>query len=215
MRNRIEVLKKIEETGIIAVIRLSDDKKLGHLVDALAAGGVNLIEITFTIPNAIEVIRKLTNKVDDGIIVGAGSVLDTETARAAILAGAEFIVSPIMNTDVIRMAHRYDKVCIPGGFSPTEITTAWENGADVVKVFPATAMGPQFFKDIHGPLPHIKLTPTGGVCLDNAADFIKAGACCIGVGTALLDKQMVADSDWAGITRRASQFIQAVVEGRK
>ncbi|MBC8403470.1 MAG: bifunctional 4-hydroxy-2-oxoglutarate aldolase/2-dehydro-3-deoxy-phosphogluconate aldolase [Candidatus Marinimicrobia bacterium] len=189
------MLNHIEESGVIAVIRLSNVDKLGNIVEALQTGGVNLLEITFTTPNAVHIIKELSSRVQENFLIGAGSILDTETARAAILAGAQFIVSTIMNVDVIHMARRYDKVCIAGGFSPTEILTAWENGADIVKVFPATAMGPQFFKDIHGPLSQVKLMPTGGVNLENASEFIQSGACCIGVGTALLDKKMIAESD--------------------
>ena len=215
MKNRTEILEQIERTGVIAVIRQADADKLEQLAIALSAGGVNLLEITFTTPHAVDVIKTLSDRISEDFLIGAGSILDTETARAAILAGAEFIVSPIMKTDIIKMAHRYDKVCICGGLSPTEILTAWENGADIVKVFPATALGPQFFKDIHAPLPYIKLTPTGGVSLANATEFIRQGACCIGVGTALLDKTMIAESNWDGLTEKARQFIAAVHQGRR
>ncbi|MCK5330143.1 MAG: bifunctional 4-hydroxy-2-oxoglutarate aldolase/2-dehydro-3-deoxy-phosphogluconate aldolase [Candidatus Marinimicrobia bacterium] len=215
MISRNEILDKIEATGIIAVIRLTDLNILENIVTALSSGGVDLLEITFTAPNALDLIQELNNRVTGDFLIGAGTILDSETARAAILAGAQFIVSPVLNTDVIHLIHRYDKVSICGGFSPTEILTAWEHGADIVKVFPATAVGPQFLKDIHAPLPQIKLSPTGGVTLANATDFIKAGACCLGVGTALLDKQLIDNSDWDGLAERARQFKAAVQLGRQ
>lgn len=213
MRN--DVVQQIEECGIIAVIRLSDTKKLTDLIAALLKGGVKAMEITMTTPDAIDVIKTVAKEISSEFILGVGTVLDPETARAAILAGAQFVVSPVLNLKVINMAHRYDKAVFPGAFTPTEILTAWENGADIVKVFPATALGPKFFKDIHGPLPQVKLTPTGGVSLENAADFIKAGACCLGVGTDLLDKKMIANSEWDKLAERASLFIKEIKKGRE
>lgn len=212
--NRAEILKQIEESGIIAVIRLNDTKKLNDIIQALSKGGVKALEITMTTPNAIEVIKTVSAEVGDDFLVGAGTVLDPETARLTILAGAQFVVGPILNLKMIHLVHRYDKVVIPGAFTPTEIMKAWDAGADVVKVFPATALGPKYFKDVHGPLPQVKLTPTGGVSLNNAAEFIKSGACCLGVGTALIDKQFVADSDWDSLTKLAAAFIEEIKKGR-
>ena len=212
---RRNIVNQIEECGIVAVIRLDDTKKLQNIISAISDGGVKALEITMTTPNAIEVIKTVSKQISSEFILGAGTVLDPETARAVILAGAEFVVSPVLNFDVIRMAHRYDKAVFPGAFTPSEILTAWENGADIVKVFPATALGPKFFKDIQGPLPQIKLTPTGGVNLDNAAEFIRAGASCLGVGTAMLNKQMIDNSDWDGLAKLAMSFVEAVKKGRE
>ena len=212
--NRTEVLTQILECGIVAVIRLADISRLENIIRALTEGGVHALEITMTTPDAPDIIGDLSKKYDDKFLVGAGTVLDTETARTVIQAGARFVVSPVLNPEMIRLVHRYDRLMISGAFTPTEILSAWEHGADVVKIFPATALGPKYFKDIHGPLPQVRLTPTGGVNLENAADFIRAGACCLGVGTALLDKKMIADSDWTGLAQRASKFVEAVKKGR-
>ena len=212
--NRTEILKSIEESGIVAVIRLNDVAKLQNIISALAKGGIKALEITMTTPNAIGIISDLSQKLDDNFLLGAGTVLDADTAEKVIDAGAQFVVSPVLNADIISTTHEHDKVCIPGAFTPTEILAAWNFGADIVKIFPATALGPQFFKDIHGPLPDIKMTPTGGVSLENAAEFIKSGACFLGVGTALLDKKMIAENDWKGLTKRAKDFINEVKIGR-
>jgi len=213
--NRREIAEAIENTGVVAVIRLSDTQKLKKIIDALSSGGMRAIEITMTTPDAISVISEISEQVGEGFIIGAGTVLDPETARSAILAGAEFIVSPIHDPEVTRMAHRYDKVAVPGAFTATEILQAWEQGADVVKIFPATAVGPKYFKDIHGPLPQVKLSPTGGVNLDNAAEFIRKGAVFLGVGSALLDKELIANEDWDGLAAHAAKFIEAVERGRE
>jgi 2-dehydro-3-deoxyphosphogluconate aldolase / (4S)-4-hydroxy-2-oxoglutarate aldolase len=212
--SRLEILRQIEESGILAVIRLNDTKKLNNIIDALSKGGVKALEITMTTPNAIDVIKSVSNEVGDDFLVGAGTVLDPETARLTILAGAQFVVGPTLNLEMIKLVHRYDKVVIPGAFTPTEILKAWDAGADIVKVFPATALGPKYFKDVHGPLPQVKLTPTGGVDLSNAAEFIKCGASCLGVGTALIDKKFVADSDWDSLTERAASFVEEIKKGR-
>ena len=212
--NRKQILNSIEESGIIAVIRLSDATKLQNIIFALEEGGIKALEITMTTPNAIGIISDLSQKLDANFLLGAGTVLDADTAEKVIDAGAQFVVSPVLNADIIATTHEYDKVCIPGAFTPTEILAAWNFGADIVKIFPATALGPRFFKDIHGPLPDIKMTPTGGVSLENAAEFIKSGACCLGVGTALLDKKMIADNDWKGLAKRAKDFVTEVKKGR-
>lgn len=209
-----DILKIIEDTGVVAVVRLNDPAKLDDIVKAISRGGVKAIEITFTSTNALEMISTLSAAADDEILVGAGTVLDADTAKAAIEAGAKFVVSPVLNVGIIETVRKYEKVCVCGAFSPTEILTAWENGADIVKIFPATSVGPQYLKDIHGPLPDIKLSPTGGVTADNAEEFIRSGACFIGVGTALLDKKMIIDNDWGGLTELAGKFIQAVAAGR-
>jgi len=212
---KAQTLQKIEKSGVVAVIRLKDDKNLENIIGALSEGGMKALEITMTTPNAIQIIDNITNQIDEKFFIGAGSVLDGETATAAIHAGAEFIVSPISNAEIINTAHRYGKVVVPGAFSPTEILSAWELGADAVKVFPASNLGPKYLKNIHGPLPQVRLTPTGGVNLNNAADYIKYGASFLGVGSALLDKKMIANKDWKGLKKRAQKFIEVVNTARK
>lgn len=207
-------LQRITDSGVVAVIRTQDGDELVSICGALAEGGIVGVEITLTSPGAIEAISRAKKTLQGKAIVGAGSVLDPETARAAILAGADFIVSPVVNKEVITLCNRYGKIVIPGAFTPTEILTAWEAGADVVKVFPATKLGPQFLKDVRGPLPQVKLTPTGGVNIDNLADFLKAGALFVGVGSALVNKQDVADKNWARLTSLAKDYVQAARTAR-
>ena len=211
---RQQILNSLISSGIIAVIRLSEDKKIDYIISALSEGGVKSLEITMTTPNAIDIIKNISKKNKGDFLIGVGSVLDPETANAAIHSGAQFIVSPILNVDIIKMGHRYDKVVIPGAFTPTEIINAWESGGDIVKVFPATVLGPKYFKDIHGPMPQVKLSPTGGVNINNAADFIKAGAVCLGVGSALIDKKLVENSDWEELSKRAATLVEEVRKGR-
>ncbi len=203
-------LKRVLDCGIVAVVRFSDPGPLVEVVRALAEGGVTVAEVTFTVPNAVDVIREAKKQLGDRILLGAGTVLDTETARAAFLAGAEFIVSPAVNVDVIRICRRYDKLIMPGAFTPTEILTAWEAGADIVKVFPADVVGPAFFKAVRGPLPQVKLMPTGGVDLTTAAEFLKAGAVCLGVGGQLVDPKLVAAGEFGKITDLAKKYVAAV-----
>jgi len=213
-QQRSDTVGRVEACGVVAVIRLQDSSKLRAVVDALAAGGVKALEITMTVPRAIELIGEIAPTLPPDFVIGAGTVVDPDTAHAAILAGARFIVGPVLRPAVIEVCHRYDVAVMPGCFSPTEILTAWEAGADVVKVFPATALGPSYFKDIRGPLPRLKLMPTGGVTLDNAGDWIRAGAVAIGVGTALVDVKLVAAGDFAAITERARRFVDAVRAAR-
>jgi 2-dehydro-3-deoxyphosphogluconate aldolase/(4S)-4-hydroxy-2-oxoglutarate aldolase len=209
-QRRLDTVNILESCGVVAVIRLHDSSKLRTVVQALAAGGVKALEVTMTVPRAIELIGEIAPTLPPDFVIGAGTVVDPDTAHAAILAGARFIVGPVLRPAVIDLCHRYDTAVMPGCFSPTEILTAWDAGADVVKVFPATALGPSYFKDLRGPLPHLKLMPTGGVSLDNAGDWIRAGAVAIGVGTALVDAQLVAAGDFAAITERAGRFVDAV-----
>ena len=204
--SREATLKRIVDAGIVAVVRSESSESLVKVVQALADGGVGAAEVTFTVPDAIEVIRQVRREIGDAIVLGAGTVLDTETARAALLAGAEYIVAPTLNLDVIRLCHRYDKAVMPGAFTPTEILTAWEAGADIVKVFPADVGGPAYLKAIRGPLPQIRLMPTGGVDLATAESFLKAGACCLGVGSSLVDPKAIAAGDFARIRSLAEQF---------
>jgi 2-dehydro-3-deoxyphosphogluconate aldolase/(4S)-4-hydroxy-2-oxoglutarate aldolase len=207
-------LHRVLDCGIVAVVRSEDPGPLVDVVKALADGGVTVAEVTFTVPNALDVIREAKKQLGDQVLLGAGTVLDPETARAAFLAGAEFIVAPNVNLDVIRLCRRYDKVVMPGAFSPTEVVTAWEAGADVVKVFPAEVLGPAFFRAMRGPLPQVKLMPTGGVDLNTAADFLRAGACCLGVGSQLIEPRALAARDFARITELASKFVAIVRQVR-
>jgi len=207
-------LQRVVECGIVAVVRFADPGPLVEVVKALAEGGVTVAEVTFTVPNALDVIREAKRQLGDRVLLGAGTVLDPETARAAFLAGAEFLVSPCVNLDVIRMARRYDKLVMPGAFTPTEIVAAWEAGADIVKVFPADIVGPPFFKALRGPLPQVKLMPTGGVDVNTAVEFLKAGAVCLGVGGQLVEPQAVANRDFARITTLAKQYAEIVKQFR-
>lgn len=207
---RSDVVARIERERIVAVVRSQDSSELISVIEALAEGGVCCAEVTFTVPNALEVIREARAALGDRVVLGAGTVLDTETARAAILAGAQFLVAPTLNCDVIRLAHRYDIAVMPGAFTPTEILAAWEAGADVVKVFPADVGGPAYLKAIRGPLPQIKLMPTGGVDLSTARAFLDAGAVCLGVGGSLVDARLIADRNFKVLRERAAQYVDAV-----
>lgn len=208
--SREPTLKRILDGGIVAVVRFGASEPLVKVVEALALGGVTAAEITFTVPDAVEVIRQVRREVGDSVVLGAGTVLDPETARAAILAGAEYIVAPIVNLDVIRLCRRYDKVVMPGAFTPTEVVSAWEAGADVVKVFPAEVGGPPYLKALRGPLPQVRLMPTGGVDLSTAESFIKAGECCLGIGSSLVDSKAIASGDFTRIRELAAQFVTIV-----
>ena len=207
-------LQRILDSGIVAVIRAPSGELLVEVAEALLAGGVVAMEVTFTVPKAVQVIEKVADKLGDRIVLGAGTVLDGETARAAILAGAEYIVSPTVNLDVIRMCKRYSKLAFPGALTPTEVVTAWEAGADVVKIFPSDIGGPKYLKALRGPLPHIRMMPTGGVSLETAADFLKAGSCALGIGGTLVEPQAVASGDFARITSLARQFVEIVRQTR-
>jgi 2-dehydro-3-deoxyphosphogluconate aldolase / (4S)-4-hydroxy-2-oxoglutarate aldolase len=207
-------LQRVVECGIVAVVRFDDPAPLVDVMSALVDGGVTVAEVTFTVPNALEVIREAKRKLGERVLLGAGTVLDTETARAAFLAGAEFIVSPTLNLDVIAMCRRYDKLVMPGAFTPTEILAAWQAGADIVKVFPADIVGPSFFKALRGPLPQIKLMPTGGVDLTTAKAFLQAGAVCLGVGGQLVDTKLVAAGNFAAIRDLAAKYAGIVCETR-
>lgn len=207
-------LQKILDTGVIAIVRVATAQEALDVCSAVANGGVKAIEVTMTVPGAIDAIKEFKKSAPKDILLGAGTVLDPETARAVILNGADFIVSPNLNVDVIRMAHRYAKLVIPGTFTATEILAAWDAGADIVKVFPAGVVGPQYLRDIKGPLPQIRLTPTGGVNLENTPEFIRAGASCVSVATALVDKKALAEKKFDVISDKARQFIEAVRAGR-
>jgi 2-dehydro-3-deoxyphosphogluconate aldolase/(4S)-4-hydroxy-2-oxoglutarate aldolase len=202
------------DVGVIAVIRADSGEQLVNVCRALAKGGVRACEITMTTPGALEAIAAASRELGDEALVGAGSVLDVATSRAAILAGARFIFSPILDLGVIEMAHRYGCAAVPGALTPTEILTAWSAGADAVKVFPANHFGPQYLRDIHGPMPQVKLTPTGGVDLTTAADWIKAGAVAIGVGSSLVKKELIGGGRWDELSALAKEYVDIVAKAR-
>jgi 2-dehydro-3-deoxyphosphogluconate aldolase/(4S)-4-hydroxy-2-oxoglutarate aldolase len=208
-------LRQVLECGLVAVVRSQDSQQLVDVVRALADGGVTVVEITMSVPNALDVLKQVRQALGDRVLLGAGTVLDPETARAVLLAGAEYIVSPTVNLDVIRLCNRYDKLVMPGAFTPTEILTAWEAGADIVKVFPADVVGPAFFKALRGPLPQIRVMPTGGVDLTTAGAFLKAGACCLGVGSQLVEPAAVAARNFERIRDLAKQYVAIVQQVRR
>lgn len=208
-------LDRVYKTGIVAVIRAASGELLADVAEALLAGGVDVMEVTFTVPRAPQVLERVAERLGDRILLGAGTILDPETARIALLSGAEFIVSPTVNLDVIRLCRRYSKLVMPGAFTPTEVLTAWEAGADVVKVFPSDVTGPAYLKALAGPLPQIRLMPTGGVSLQTAEAFLEAGAFALGVGGSLVDPKLVAAGEISKIEQRARQFVEIVTSFRK
>jgi len=208
-------LQQVLDTGIVAVVRSPDSEQLVEVARALLDGGVSVIEITMTVPDALDVVRRVRKALGDRILLGAGTILDTETARAAILAGAEYLVAPTINLDVIRLCQRYDKLIMPGAFTPTEILSAWEAGADIIKVFPADVVGPAFFKAVRGPLPQIRMMPTGGVDLNTALSFLQAGACCLGVGGQLVEPKAIAERNFTRIRELAEKYIAIVQSFKK
>jgi len=213
--SRDATVRRIIDCGIVAVVRAPSGEMLVDVAQALLAGGVDTIEITFTVPRAHRVLEQVADRLGDKIVLGAGTVLDPETARIAILSGAEYIVTPTVNLDVIRLSRRYDKAVLPGALTPTEVLTAWEAGADIVKVFPSDLTGPGYLKALAGPLPQVRLMPTGGVDLETAADFLRAGACALGLGGALVERKAVLAGDMARIESLAREYVQIVKESRQ
>jgi 2-dehydro-3-deoxyphosphogluconate aldolase/(4S)-4-hydroxy-2-oxoglutarate aldolase len=212
--SRHEHLTRVINSGIVAVIRSTSSEQLVDVAGALYEGGVDVLEVTFTVPRALEIIAAVRKALGERVLLGAGTVLDPETARAAFLAGAEFLVSPTVNLDVIKLGNRYDKLVMPGAFTPTEVLTAWEAGAQIIKVFPADIGGPAYLKTLHGPLPQVRLLPTGGVNLNTITDFLKAGACAVGLGGALVEPKAVQTGDMARIKSLAQQYVAAVKQAR-
>ena len=207
---KLEQMQRIEVCGVVAIIRANNASELIEVADAIKARGVDIIEVAMTTPNALNVISSVSAKYDDEVLVGVGSALDAETARAATLAGAKFVVSPVTKPDFIKMCNRYGTVVMPGAFTPTEILKAWKAGADYVKVFPSSGVGPGYIKDIKAPMPHIPLVSTGGVNLNNAGEFIKAGAAALGVGSALVNNMVIAERLLNLLTEKAKQLVEAV-----
>jgi 2-dehydro-3-deoxyphosphogluconate aldolase/(4S)-4-hydroxy-2-oxoglutarate aldolase len=211
---REETVRTIQQLGVVAVIRMKDAAKLRAVVDAIAEGGVRAIEVTMTVPDAVGLIATLASSLPSSILLGAGTVTDAATARAVIDAGARFVVGPVFRRDVIDACHAGDVAAAPGCFSPTEILDAHEYGADIVKVFPATALGPSYLRDIRAPLPALRLMPTGGVTLDNAGDWIRAGAIAVGVGSALLDAQAIDAGRLDVLVSHARRIVASVASAR-
>lgn len=213
----MSLLEQIKENGVVAIIRGAKPENILPIAEALYQGGVKTLEITVETPKVLTLIEQVSEKYGSDLIVGAGTVLDPETARAAIMSGAKFIFSPTVNTDTIKMAKRYGVISIPGALTPTEILKAYESGADVIKVFPANVFGPGYLKDVHGPLPHIPLMPTGGINLDNVTDYIKAGGVAAGLGSALVNTKldMNDESNLEALKNKAAQFVAKVKEARE
>jgi 2-dehydro-3-deoxyphosphogluconate aldolase/(4S)-4-hydroxy-2-oxoglutarate aldolase len=209
-----ENLQRVLDSGIVAILRAPSSEQLINVARALFEGGIDVIEVTFTVPDALEVLAAVKKEMGSRVLLGAGTVLDPETARAALLAGAEFIVAPVVNLDVIRLCKRYDKPVMPGAFTPTEILTAWEAGADLIKVFPSDSVGPGYIKALRGPFPQIRLMPTGGVNLQTLPDFVKAGACAVGVGSSLVEPQAVRDGNMDRLRDLAAQYMHVLKAAR-
>lgn len=211
---KAKVLAKLKAIGLVPVLRAGSVAQALALAEAIAAGGVTVIEVTMTVPGAIEVMRRLAEDRPD-ILIGAGTVLDAETARMCILEGAQFVVSPALHLKTIEMCHRYSVAVLPGALTPTEIVNAWQAGADVVKVFPASAMGgAPYLKSLKAPLPQVELIPTGGVSLATAKDFLKAGAFALGVGADLADARAIAEGRPEAVTESARRYLAVVREFR-
>jgi 2-dehydro-3-deoxyphosphogluconate aldolase/(4S)-4-hydroxy-2-oxoglutarate aldolase len=213
--NKTDKLQLIRETGVIAIMRASSSEQLIAAADAIKQGGVRAIEVTMTTPGALNVIAEATKKYGQEVLFGAGTVLDTETARAAVLAGAGFVVAPTLKLEVIGLCNRYSIPVMPGCFTPTEMLMAWEAGADMIKLFPAEVGGPELVKALLAPLPQLQIVPVGGVDLNTAAAFIKNGAVALGVGSSLINQKLLDTGDMAELTRRAVAFIEEVKKGRE
>ncbi|ACY49155.1 bifunctional 4-hydroxy-2-oxoglutarate aldolase/2-dehydro-3-deoxy-phosphogluconate aldolase [Rhodothermus marinus] len=211
---RHEIVSELIRRGAVAVIRMSDPERLVRVVEAICEGGVTAIEITMSVPRAFQMIEEVARRLGDVALVGAGSVLDAETARLVIEAGARYVVSPVFKPEIIQTAHRYDVPALPGAFTPTEILAAHEAGADIVKVFPADVVGMAFFRAIKAPMPQLKLMPTGGVTLTNAGEWLRAGACAVGVGSALLDRAAIAEGRWEKLTENARTLMESIRQAR-
>ena len=212
--NHSQCLDLIRRSGVIAIMRATSSDQLLRAAEAIRAGGVCAIEVTMTTPGALSIIEQATTRFDQDVAFGAGTVLDAESARAAILAGAQFIVAPAFQPGMVGACRRYSIPVFPGAYTPTEILTAWESGADMVKVFPASLGGPALIKAIKAPLPQVELVPVGGVKVDNTAEFIRAGAAAVGVGSALINRQLLVSQDWAALTERAQRLITEVQRAR-
>ena len=214
MRDKSEVIAALTDPGIIAVVRAQSRGQVLPLSEALLAGGVRAIEITTSTPEAIEAIREATKALGERAFIGVGTVLDVETCHAACEAGAEFIVSPVTKPELVAAAHEHDRPAILGAYTPTEAQAAHEAGSDFVKLFPADGLGPRFIKNLLAPLPHLRLVPTGGITVENAAEFLNAGCAALGIGSALVSQEILTNADWPELTRRTEQFVAAAKAAR-
>jgi 2-dehydro-3-deoxyphosphogluconate aldolase/(4S)-4-hydroxy-2-oxoglutarate aldolase len=215
MKTKACILHSLLEIGIVPIVRADSAEKALRAAQAVCRGGLRALEVTMTVPKAIHVIEKVADEFGGEMLIGAGSVLDAETARACMLAGAEFFVTPSLNPKTIEICHRYGKVVMPGALTPTEVLTAWEAGADLVKIFPCGNVGgPKYIRALKAPLPQVPMVPTGGVSLDNTVEFFKAGASAVAVGSELCDKQAMADGRFEVIEENARQFLEAVRKAR-
>ena len=212
---KLEIIERLLDPGIIAIIRADSSDQLVAVADALRTGGVTAMEITMTTPNALQALAEVTAKLRGQVVMGVGSVLDPETCRAAILAGAEFVVTPVTKPEVIRLCNRYGKPVASGAFTPTECLLAQESGADFVKLFPAEFGGPKYIRTILAPLPMLQIIPTGGVTPDTAGEFLAAGCVALGACSSLVSKEILANRDWRALTARAAEFVEAVKRKRK
>jgi 2-dehydro-3-deoxyphosphogluconate aldolase / (4S)-4-hydroxy-2-oxoglutarate aldolase len=212
--NKHEKLQIIRETGVIAIMRAQSSDQLIAAADAIKAGGVRVIEVTMTTPGALAVIEEATRRYGQDVLFGAGTVLDAETARATILAGAGFVVAPTLDLETVALCNRYSIPVVPGCYTPTEMLAAWQAGADMIKLFPASVGGPDLLKAIRAPLPQLEIVPVGGVDLNTAAEFIRKGAAALGVGSSLVNQKLLAAGSWDELERRASAFVEEVRKGR-
>jgi len=209
MRAKAEIISLLTNPGIIAVVRAQKAEQVVPLSEALIAGGVTAIEITMTTPNAIEGIRDARKKLVERALIGVGTVLNAKVCRDALEAGAEFVVTPICRTEFVEIAHAADRPIMLGAYTPTEAQTAHEAGADFIKIFPADTLGPGYIKALRAPLPHLRIVPTGGVDVHNVGDFLKAGCVALGVGGSLVSAKILQEADWAGLTKKAEEFVNA------
>ena len=213
--NRDAIIHAILDIGVVPVVRTSSAESAIRSIEAIYRGGIRAAEITMTVPGAIKALEKLADAFGDKLVLGAGTVLDPETARISMLAGAQFFVTPALNLKTIEMAKRYSKIILPGALTPTEIVAAWEAGADFVKVFPCGSLGgAKYIKALKAPLPHIEMVPTGGVSLENTAEFLKAGAAAVAVGGELVDAKTIAEGRYEVFEERARQFLAEVAKAR-
>lgn len=210
-----KALTRIREVGLVPIVRVPTEEDAARVAEAIVAAGIGIAEVTMTVPGALRVMEGVAARYGDKVLLGAGTILDPETCRAAILAGAEFIVTPALDVRVIEMARRYSKPVFPGTLTPTEVVTAWQAGADMVKIFPCGPVGgPKYIKALKGPLPQIDMVPTGGVSLENAAEFIKAGAAAVAVGSELVDLKVLKEGKFEQVAETARKFVEAVRAGR-
>ncbi len=214
MRTKSQIISLLTDPGIIAVVRAQKPEQVLPLSEALLAGGVMAVEITMTTPNAIAAIREASQKIGERGLIGVGTVLDAATCRQAIAAGAEFVVTPIMRPEIASAAHAADRPVMLGAYTPTEAQMAYEAGADFIKIFPADGLGPAYIKALRAPLPHLRIVPTGGVDLNTAAAFLKAGCVALGVGSSLVSARILQESNWPELTRLARQFVEVVRQAR-